>query len=90
VDEHPNPGRARHAGCFAGQLTAAAVFVLGCVWIWFIVECVPVAFVEPTAVECDPLPTGTRVALTLLAVLIALLAGAAAGGIVTRLRPPQG
>lgn len=76
----------RHGGCLTAGLAAAGLFALESAWIWFVVECVPVAFVEPTALECDPLPVGTRIALTLLAVPVALIAGSIVGAIVTRWR----
>lgn len=64
------------------------MFALLSIWIWLVLDCIPVELGEPELIECDPLPADTRIVMNVVAIPLALVVGAAMGGIVTRLRPP--
>lgn len=66
VDPQPNNG------CRVFIRTAGLVFVLVNVWIWAILECIPVE-INRSFVECDPIPVPGRMFLSVLAIPLALV-----------------
>jgi hypothetical protein len=86
AEDRASPRERRHGGCPAAQVVAGAAFLSLSAWIWLVVDCVPGELGEGKLVECDPLPAATRVVMNVVAIPLALVIGAAIGGIVTRLR----